>query len=335
MPRLPTVVVGAGLAGACAAAVLARAGPLVVLDAVGPAAGASGAAAGLVHAFTGQRARRAAQATEARAALDRAADRAGVPVEASGVLRPAATARQASDFAAAARDAPAEASWLPPDAVAERWPGVTAALGALWIPGGGHVDVPALVRGLLAAAQRDGADLRTDRLTDWFEDPAGRVVAVADRESVAAERLVLCPGYGIAALPRLAGLPFGFVRGQTVTLDAALPAGAPAVAGGVYVVPTRRGVVVGATFEHTFSSLDPDPETSLVLRERAAHLVPALAGAAVLDARVGVRVTVPATVSPDRRPRLEPLSERVWLFAGLGSRGLLTAPLLAEALAVG
>lgn len=333
MPRLPTVVVGAGLAGACAAAVLVRHGPVVVLEAVGPAAGASGAAAGLVHPFTGRRAHRAWRAAEARAALDRAAERAGVPIVVSGVLRPATTPRQADDFAHAADLFPSEATWT--EAATDLWPGVAAPLGALWIPDGGHVDVAALVRGLLAAAQRDGADLRTDRLTDWFEDRAGSVIAVADRDSVAAERLVLCPGHGIAALPRLAGRPFGHVRGQTVTLDVHLAAGFPAVAGGVYIVPTPRGTVVGATFEHTFTHLDPDPATSIALRDRAARLVPVLAEADILDARVGVRVTVPASVSPERLPVLERLSERVWLFTGLGSRGLLTAPLLAETLVSG
>ena len=250
-----------------------------------------------------------------------------MPLTVPGVLRPAQTPRQAEDFAHAARLFPAEATW----SAAERWPGVAAPLGALWIPDGAHVDVPALVRGLLGAARRDGADVRTARLVDWTD--WGN--AITDHEEIAAERLLLCPGHGIAGLPRLSTRPFGFVRGQTITLDATLPAGFPAVAGGVYIVPTPHGAVVGATFEHTFTHLDPDPHTSLDLRDRAARVVPALAGAAVLDARVGVRVTVPVAVSPERRPVLERIAERVWLFTGLGSRGLLTAPLLAETLAPG
>ncbi|HEX9953583.1 MAG TPA: FAD-dependent oxidoreductase [Rubricoccaceae bacterium] len=332
MSRLPIVVVGAGLAGACAALALARSGPVVVLDAVGPAAGASGAAAGLVNAFTGRRGARAWRAAEARAALDRAADRAGVPIEASGVLRPAGDARQAQAFADAAALSPAEAQMWTADAASERWPGVAAPLGALWIPGGGHVDVPRLVHGLLAAAERDGAVVRSGvRVVDWAETPDG-VNAITDSGDVEARALVLCPGRGVADLPRLAGLAFGHVKGQTVMLAAHLPPGLPAVSGGVYIVPTPGGAVVGATFEHTFADLDPSLEASLALRDRAARLVPALADAPVVDARAGARLTVPASVSPERLPHVGALSPRVWLFAGLGSRGLLTAPLLAETL---
>jgi len=47
----------------------------------------------------------------------------------------------------------------------------------------------------------------------------------------------------------------------------------------------------------------------------------------VLDATAGVRV-----MTRSNRPLLGPLpdAERVWTFTGLGSRGLLSAPLLAR-----
>ena len=334
MPRLPTVVAGAGIGGACAALALSRTRPVVVLDAVGPAAGASGAAAGLVNPFAGRRAARAWRAGEALAALDRFAEAAGVPVVRSGVLRPAGDAKQATAFAASADLSPGEATWVRPEAAAERWPGIAAPWGALWVPGGGHVDVAALVRGALAAAERNGAEMHSGvRLVRW-ETHLNAVHAITDQEQIDAEALVLCPGDGVSTLPRLAPLAFGRVRGQTVTLGAALPAGSPAVAGGVYAVPTAAGVVVGATFEHTFADLRASPEASLWLRDRAARLVPALADAPVVAERVGVRLTVPTSVSPERLPRLGPLGgdRRVWLFAGFGSRGLLTAPLLAESL---
>ncbi len=325
----PVVVVGAGLAGACAALELARTRPVVVLDAREPASGASGAAAGLVNPFAGRRGARAWRADEARAALDAVADAAGVPVESSGVLRPAAAPKQADAFARSAEAWPDEATFL--FDTRDRWPAVEAPLGALWIPGGGHVDVARLVRGVLVAAERLGAEVRSGaRLTDWTER-SGFVCAITEHETIEAEALVLCPGDGVAALPALAHLAWGRVKGQTVTLEAQLPDGFPAVAGGVYVVPGAAGVVVGATFEHVFETLDPDPAASVLLRGRAARLVPALADAPIISARAGVRLTVPTSVSPERLPRLEAVSERVWLFAGLGSRGLLTAPLLARA----
>ncbi len=334
MPVRPTVVVGAGIGGACAALALSRTRPVVVLDAVGPAAGASGAAAGLVNPFAGRRGARAWRAGEALAALDRLAEAAGVPVVHSGVLRPAGDAKQAAAFAQSADAFPCDCTFVLPEAAAERWPGVAAAHGALWVPGGGHVDVDALVRGALTAAERNGAEVRSGvRLVRW-ESNASHSIAITEYDRIDAEALVLCPGDGVSALPTAASFTFGRVKGQTVTLGISLPMGLPAVAGGVYVVPTAAGVVVGATFEHTFTDLRTSPEESLWLRERAARLVPALADAPVVAERVGVRLTVPASVSPERLPRLGPVDAdgRVWLFAGFGSRGLLTAPLLAEAL---
>lgn len=330
VPHLPVVVIGAGIGGASAALALSRTHDVVVLDAAGPAAGASGVSAGLVNAFTGRKATRGWRATEARAALDRFADAAGVLVEASGIVRPAGDDRQARAFRQTAAEWPGEAAFLEPSAARARWAHVEAPHGALLVPGGGHVDVPRLVRGALSAAERRGAETRTGvRLVAWREE-SDAVVAITDQGEIRARALVLCPG--AARLPGLAALPFGRVKGQTVTLDARLPDGTPAVAGGTYVVPAAAGVLVGATFEHDYTSEAPDPAVSLALRARAARLVPALAEARIVDARAGVRLTVPPGVSAQRLPRLGRVAGRVWLFAGFGSRGLLTAPLLAEAL---
>ena len=324
----PVVVVGAGLAGACAALELARTQPVVVLEAREPASGASGAAAGLVNPFVGRRGARIWRADEAREALGRAADAAGVPVETCGVLRPAADPKQAAAFFRSAEAWPDEAQVVSGD----RWPGVEAPHGALWIPRGGQIDVTRLVHGILGAAERLGAVVRTGVRVSGWETRSDCIDAITEADRIEANALVLCPGDGAAALPALRHLAWGRVKGQTIMLDAHLPTGFPAIAGGVYAVPHASGVVVGATFEHTFETLDPMPEASLLLRERAARLVPALDGAPIVGARAGVRLTVPSTVSTDRQPRLEAVDERVWIFAGLGSRGLLTAPLIARSL---
>jgi glycine/D-amino acid oxidase-like deaminating enzyme len=63
-------------------------------------------------------------------------------------------------------------------------------------------------------------------------------------------------------------------------------------------------------------------------------MVPGLERADVLAAQAGVRVTVPARLSPRRLPMIGPLPgrRRLWTFVGLGSKGLLTAPLLSRSL---
>ena len=150
--------------------------------------------------------------------------------------------------------------------------------------------------------------------------------------TIEAGRLLLALGDGFQAFPALAALPLHRVKGQTIRLATpdGFPLEAPALSGEGYVVPTPDGLVVGATFEHDFADPAPTVQASRSLRQRAARMLPSLAVAPILDARAGVRVTVPRV----RLPLLGPLpgEEHIWVFTGLGAKGLLTAPLLARRL---
>ena len=333
-PRADAVVVGAGLAGACAALVLGRDRRVVVVEAERPGSGASGAAAGLVNPFMGRKAKRAWRADEALDALDQILDEGGADdlFARSGVLRPAPPEHGA--FRERAAEHPDALTWLPSEAVAERFPHVAAPHGALVVRRGGHVEVGALAAALVRAAEGRGAVTVRARLRSWRSEGGG-VVAETDAGEVAARHLVLCLGDGARHLPALAGLPLHRVKGQTVRLARpdAVPPDGPAVAGRGYVVPGADGVTVGATFEHAFDTTAPDPALDAGLRDRAAMLVPALAGAVLLGRRAGVRLTVPASAAPGRLPLVGPLGGgAAWVFTGLGAKGLLTAPLLALAL---
>ena len=341
------VVAGAGLAGACAALVLSRTRRVVVLEPERPGAGASGAAAGLVNPFMGHKARPAWRYDQALDALAELADEAGADetgggtggrlFRQTGVLRPARSSAQADVF----RDRAAQHAgldWLGADAGAERWPAVAAPQGTLVVRRGGSVDLAAFARAALATAAGRGAEVRRARLTGWRRLD-GFLVAITDQGPIPARHLVLALGDGARLLAPdadapLAALPLHRVKGQTLRLarPAGLPPDHPAVAGHGYVVPGPASVIVGATFEHSFQSTEPDPALDAGLGvERAAALVPALAGAAVLERRAGVRLTVPADVSPRRLPLAGALPGHpgVWVVSGLGAKGLLTAPLVA------
>ena len=331
------LIAGAGLAGACAALRLAPTRRVLVLDAGRPGQGASGAAAGLVNPFMGRRARPAWRRTEALDTLKQTLEVAGARSLFcnTGLLRPARDGRQAEAFIETATAFPEHAQWHEVEAARERWPEVVAPHGALWIPEGGAVPIPAMVEALLAAAQTHGATVHPHTaLHSWTSTPGGVRVQTTQGEPIEAGRLLLALGDGFRAFPSLAALPLHRVKGQTIRLTRPpdLPATLPPLSGGVYVVPEKDTLVVGATFEHVFADAEPDPAQSLALRARAAALLPALAEASLLDARAGVRVTVPRTASPSRLPLLGPLPEepRVWVFTGLGAKGLLTAPLLAS-----
>src|SRR5690606_17120089 len=149
-----------------------------------------------------------------------------------------------------------------------------------------------------------------------------------------ARRVLLAVGDGYAAFPELSALRLHRVKGQTVRVrnpDAAALAGLPHLAGRGYVVHEGATLVAGSTYEHTFADVRPSDAQTRLLLEKAEEMVPALRGAEVVGAQAGVRVNVPGT----RLPMLGPLPgrRRVWVCTGLGSKGLLFAPLLARDLA--
>lgn len=336
-----TLIVGGGLAGACAALWLSERGSVTVLEAERPAAGASGAAAGLVNPFMAWKANPAWRFEDALDALHATLDRADASdlFRATGLLRPARDAKQAAAFRARAEASPAHTAWRSPDDLRERYPDLAAPHGGLWIPTGGALDLTALVEALLRAAGARGATIRSDvRVTGYEEHRDRVVVTAASGERWEAARVVLAPGDGFRYFPDLAALPLHRIKGQTVRL--ARPDGLgdlPTLSGFGYIAPDGDTLVVGSSYEHDFDDVQPSEAQSLALRAKAARMVPALADASILEARAGVRVTVPRTHSPRRLPLAGPLPgrDRVWVLVGLGSKGLLTAPLLARALASG
>lgn len=335
-----TLIVGAGLAGACAALWLCEHGEAVtMLEAERPAAGASGAAAGLANPFMGQRANPAWRFEEAWAALQETLNLADAPnlFRRTGVLRPARDESQAHHFRNRAQAQPAHAAWCSSDVLAAEYPDLAAPYGALWIPSGGAVDLAEMVGTLLQAAETRGAILRLGvRVTGWDEDEHRVFVTTDTGERIEADRIVLALGDGFRLFPDLAALPLHRIKGQTIRLARPDSLGdLPALSGFGYVVPDGETLTVGSSYEHAFDDMQPSRAQSEALRAKAARMLPALADAKLLDARAGVRVTVPRPVSPRRLPLLGPLPghRRLWVFTGLGSKGLLTAPLLARRIA--
>ena len=334
-PAFDTIIVGAGLAGACAALPLSRRERVLVLEAAHPAAGASGAAAGLVNPLGGLRAKTVWRIDEALEALHTMLEEAGATAlfQAGGILHPTADAEQARLFRDAAQPHPPHATWLTADAARERFPGVVTCGGALLVRRGGAIRVPEAVEALLAAARRRGAEVRTGvRVTGWGEEADRAFVNVEnDTGRLYARRVLLAMGYGYRLHPELAALNLHALKGQTVRV--ARPETLPRhslipLSGQGYVVPDQETLVVGTSYEHDFADLAPSEEQTRQILAKASHMLPILQDATVLDATAGVRVTVPGL----RLPMLGPLPgrSRIWIFTGLGSKGLLMAPLLAR-----
>ncbi len=157
---------------------------------------------------------------------------------------------------------------------------------------------------------------------------AGWRLCDADGSEIAAAELVfVANGPGAAAL--VPGVPLAPLRGQVSFAAVDAP---PPMIGASYAIPTREGVLVGATHDRGDASLEVRAQDHLRNLERLATSAPALARwleAASLLGRASVRA-----VTPDFMPLAgEAEAEGLFILAGLGSRGFCTAPLLAEHLA--
>lgn len=326
---LPTVaVIGAGIAGASLARALGRLGVRpAVFDPGGPAAGASGNPAGLVSprldAGGGPVAAFYAQAFARAVDLYRAEAPNAAIVD--GLLQLEAGDRDAARFdKVAAQDLWPESSVLRRDAVdASEQLGESVGRGGLALRDALTVEPPTVCRLWLA-----DADLRRAAVTGCVREDGGWTLYGAAGERLGRfDAVVVAAGQGAAAL---CGAPLRPVRGQATV---AAGVSGPAVAWGGYAVPTRDGLLFGATHDRDDASdeLRPgDDERNLATLAAVLPMSAERARDAPLSARAAVRAT-----TADRLPLAgaAPDAPGLYVLGGLGSRGLTVAPLLAEHLA--
>lgn len=362
------LVVGAGLAGALAAQALARQGwTCTVMDAAGqPAQGASGNPAGLlhgvVHRHDGIHARLHRHAALAAARhYGMLIRHAGIPGELQGLLAVRANPPTSSASTHEATD-------LPPDYVqglnrdeASRCAGVNLAGPALHFPQAGWVDPGAVVRHALdwpGVHFRGDSPVRALRAPSG-SDPCWTLLDTAGEELDRAPLVVLAAGTGLPVLLRpaqreVADLgPLECTRGQLTWFDCESRLRRP-VSGYGYAVSLPHGqVLCGASQRRGEPDGPVRPEEVLQQEDHEWNLarLRVLTGLAPQDAarlygRASCRLQTPdrlPLIGPAPRADLAPLARRdqvrfiprhsgLFVIAGLGSRGLIWAPLAARVL---
>jgi tRNA U-34 5-methylaminomethyl-2-thiouridine biosynthesis protein MnmC, C-terminal domain len=335
------VVVGAGLAGSLVAERLASRGWQVDLvdGRTEPSASAVGAVRPVANLRDAVNAQVSRSAFLHALMFYRDLDAGDHPLvwDACGVLQLASGAEEAARFDAIVRSQGWPASMLQAVDLAQarelaQWP---VANGGWWFPAGALVSPRSLAQ---AALERAGSLVRRE---------VGRAVSRVDREGAfwraldadnrviaQAPTLVLANAADIARLMPDARLRLSTVRGQ-VTYVPPSPGRVMAriVSGNGYVAPLPDGGhAIGATYQH--DDFDPtlraqDQRDNL---QRAESLLPGFTrglSPTGLGGWTGFRTTV-----TDRLPVFgETLIPGVSIAGGLGSRGLLWAPLGAELLA--
>lgn len=346
IPRT-VAIIGAGIAGCLLARNLAERGiPVTLIDsATGPGAGASGNRQGATYVklgveFNDQTELALTALCFSQRFYTRFHDQYWHP---TGLLQLAwSEQEQDRQRRFLNRNAyPAEVFYPVDQHQAEQLTGVPTLTGGLWFPGSGWLE-PAKLCAELAAHPLIRQQFQTDvqqlqRLANaWSIKPATGPEMVSDR-------VVICAGHLTPSLLPVSGrFRLKTIRGQVTHLESqSLTSPRSVICGPRYLNPAHGGVaVVGATFD--LRDDNPDP-TVASHKQNLKELTDLLPG--ILKDTVGLEESVEGRVSfrcatHDYQPVADELcdsegqvSPNLFMFTGLGSKGLTYAPLLAEYLA--
>jgi len=359
-PAVDVAVVGAGIVGAATAAELAARGVRVrLLDRGEVSGGTTGLGEGNVLASDTDVGPELELTLHGLRMYDELEERLGAlaRIRRKGALIVHADARTWADEPARVRrlaEAGVQARLLTPEEVIEREPALTGALlGASFFPRDLQCAPRAIARALAASA---GVELRTGCAVERVAVERGRVVGLDTAQGrVVCGAVVLAAGVWTAPLARTAGLalPLEPRKGQLVRLR--VPAPSPRlirhkVVDGSYLhsvasldvglevstvlETTWEGhVLVGSSRERRGFDLTVDDDVSVAMMERAAALMPALAGLRRDSAWAGLRPWL-----PDGRPAIGPSAAAGGLWVATGHEGAgvalgpVTGRLVAQAL---
>ena len=208
-----------------------------------------------------------------------------------------------------------------------------AARGALVIPTQGFVAVPALTSALIDAARRRGTLFRSGTPIVQIRRTGDGYSASGGGSTLTADIVIVCAGCWTARLDLGREAPsVRPIRGQLLYLRPRTPLFSRILWGPrCYLVPWADGsVLVGATVEDVGFDEQTTASGVASLIAAAVELVPALAEAAVVSARAGLR-----PMTPDELPVLGPYPDEPGLLFATGHyrNGALLAPLTARIMA--
>lgn len=334
-------VIGGGIAGASLCHALARRGCTVELLYADdqPAAGASGNRQGalypLLHGqFDAMSQLYVSAFGHARQQLQQLAERQPFAHDWCGLLQLADSSAAARKLATIAANPcyPAELLEAVDGEQASRLAGLPLPLAGIHLPLAGWVSPRELVNALLADAARLAAINHHPHtsVTALVRSTDGWQIHTADGRQLQVNAVILATGAG--TLPAPLALPLGRVRGQVSypqASDASLRLTKVLCHKG-YLSPALAGRhAMGASFVRQFADLDYSPaEQQGNLQQQLEALGPQ-PWLTSLGLDQAARVSVRASVA-DHLPVAGLADEGVGMVLALGSRGLTSAPLLAE-----
>ena len=289
-------VIGAGFVGLAVTYYLSNQGhDITVFDQSGIGAGASGIASGLLHPYPGKTLKRSKRADEAMAAsLDLLKiAQTDEPLFSPGIIRKPIDEAQKHLFAEKAKE---------------------------------YDDLEFDGQNLKILS---GVTVFSKKYLEalWNQcDAKLKIEKVETLESLAFfDKIIVAAGYGVKQF--FPDLPVNFNKGQILQCKVAqeIPC---SLLGDGYLAQSEGEYHLGSTYEHDFTSIEPDiEEAKRIILPRAAKYIEG--DIEVLGAKSGVRVAKKG----DYFPISEKISGKIFILTAFGSRGLLYHALLAKELA--
>jgi len=343
----PVAIIGAGIAGCLLARNLAERGiEVILLDAAAePGSGASGNVQGATYVKLGvdyndQSELALTALTFTQRYYERFRDHHWHP---TGLLQ-LAWSEQEQDRQRRFLDRnhyPTEVLYPVNQQQASELTGVATASGGLWFPGSGWLEPARLCSELSDHPKiRKEFEATVERLK---RVPQGWSAEITDGATMTAGQVVICAGHLTPELIPMAGaFKLKSIRGQVAHLDAAGMADPNAViCGPRYVNPAHQGqALIGATFDLRDTNPEPTAASHQENLTAVEEFLPGLVENPADQAKSSAGRVSFRCATHDYQPVADELHdsagqrcENLFLFTGLGSKGLTYAPLLAEYLA--
>lgn len=201
----------------------------------------------------------------------------------------------------------------------------------MWVPDGLTVSIPNYLHSIHSYL--------SDRKVFFFLDRNYSVqkennweIRTDQKDHITAKKLVICAGIYSKSIDISKELPLNAVKGQTAIMRAgdSLDFDHAVSAQGYFSKINDKEFILGSTYEHNFEHEEPDEQGFEFMFSRFSKVHPELASSSnIVNQWAGVRAS-----TPDRKPIIGTLDKEMesFIFAGLGSKGLLYSAYGAELL---
>jgi glycine/D-amino acid oxidase-like deaminating enzyme len=328
------VILGAGLAGMCTAVRLVDTGyRVLIIDTTGLGAGASGTPVGLMNPATAQKANLPTNAqlfTESfYAMIKKVSGYYHKPfILSDSIYRAATDETLLTNFQRSytKHEWPEGwAEWQNRETLLKLYPNIRA-LGALKLNIGSALDIQGYLNAMMSYCKTKGAHFVVDN-GYRIENKDGYHQLIAHGKSILCGNTIQCFGNSFAndtnlRLHRVKGQTATFEISTDFTLEHAFSSY------GYMASDANKNLVVGSTYEHYFSDENPDSNGMTILREKLLRLFELKDLSIVCKSQwSGIRVS-----TPDRMPFIGTSEANIFVFGGLGSKGLYYSAYLSELL---